>query len=204
MMSWSIWRVLGRMILSGLLAFFRGLNVEALHRRMGWRAAVIAIAGLPMIRPWLAPYVLFAGLDRPGVSYIILVPVSLIILSVVAKAIGGAVSGVRAQWRRPQSGTVVRPVEALVLAVAVYIVAWSAIPPDRWRLEPVLSSRSLPYIYKVRYAARQFRRNTGHRFATLPSRQIYRAGCWKAPDRAGERPAAQQISRKSPAWLMKS
>jgi membrane protein required for colicin V production len=172
--------VLGVMILSGLLAFSRGLIREVLSIGAWLGAAAIAVAGLPRIRPLVEPYVPSPEWTDP-VCYIILFLVSLIILSVVAKAIGGAVRSSVISGIDRTLGLLFGLARGAVLAVAVYIVACLAIPPDRWPL-PVLESRSLPYIYSgAEWAARQIPQE--YRPTVLPppaSRQAALGGLLKA------------------------
>ena len=137
--------VLGVMILSGLLAFSRGLVREVLSIGAWLGAAVVAMTFLPAIRPLLAPYVPSPEWTDPA-GYIILFVVSLIVLSLIAKTIGGAVRSSAIGGIDRTLGLVFGIVRGAALAIAVYIVACMAIPPDRWP-EPVLESRSLHYIY---------------------------------------------------------
>ncbi len=146
--------VLAVMVLSGLLAFSRGLIREVLSIGAWAGAAVIAMAGLPFIRPWLEPYVPSPDWTDPA-GYIIVFLVALIILSIIAKAIGNAVRSSVISGIDRSLGLLFGFARGAVLAVAVYIVACLAIPPDRWP-QPVLESRSLPYIYTgAEWVARQ-------------------------------------------------
>jgi membrane protein required for colicin V production len=137
--------VLGVMFLSGLLAFSRGLVREVLSIGAWIGAAVVAITFLPAIRPLLVPYLPSAEWIDPA-GYIILFLVSLIVLSLIAKTIGGAVRASVIGGIDRGLGLLFGLARGAALAVVVYIVACMAIPPDRWP-EPVLESRSLPYIY---------------------------------------------------------
>ena len=127
-------------------------------------------------------------------GYIILFLVSLIILSVVAKAIGGAVRSSVISGIDRSLGLLFGFARGAVLAVAAYILACLAIPPDRWP-QPVLESRSLPYIYNgAVWAARQF--PPDYRPTVLPpppSRQTALDGLLKASPigRASDRPLSK-------------
>jgi membrane protein required for colicin V production len=146
--------VLGVMIVSGLLAFYRGLIREVLSIFAWVGAGVVAVAGLPWIRPLLEPYVPSPEWTDPA-GYTILFVVSLIILSVIARAIGGVVRSSALSGVDRSLGLLFGLARGAVLAVGVYIVACLAIPPDRWP-PPVLESRSLPYIYSgAEWVARQ-------------------------------------------------
>ena len=108
-------------------------------------AAVIAMTFLPAVRPLLAPYVPSPEWIEPA-GYIVLFLVSLIVLSLIAKTIGGAVRSSAIGGIDRTLGLVFGLARGAALAIVVYIVACMAVPPDRWP-EPVLESRSLPYIY---------------------------------------------------------
>jgi membrane protein required for colicin V production len=137
--------VLGVMFLSGLLAFSRGLVREVLSIGAWLGAAVVAMTFLPAIRPLLARYVTSPEWIDPA-GYMILFVLSLIVLSLIAKTIGGAVRASVIGGIDRSLGLVFGLLRGAALAIAVYIVACMAIPPDRWP-EQVLESRSLPYIY---------------------------------------------------------
>src|ERR1700689_2559356 len=62
--------VLGVMLVSGLLAFSRGLIREVLSIGAWLGAAAIAMAGLPMVRPLLEPHVPSPEWTDPA-SYIV-------------------------------------------------------------------------------------------------------------------------------------
>jgi len=172
--------VLGVMLVSGLLAFSRGLIREVLSIGAWLGAAAIAMAGLPMVRPLLEPHVPSPEWTDPA-SYIVVFLVSLIVLSVIAKAIGGAVRSSVISGVDRSLGLLFGLARGAVLAIAVYIVACLAIPPDRWP-QPVLESRSLPYIYSgAQWAVRQIPQE--YRPQVLPpppSRQTAFGGILKA------------------------
>ncbi len=137
--------VLALMFVSGLLAFSRGLVREVLSIGAWLGAAVVAMTLLPAIRPLIAPYMPAPEWVDPS-GYIILFLISLIVLSLIAKTIGGAVRSSAIGGIDRTLGLVFGLARGAVLAIAIYIVACMAIPPDRWP-EPVLESRSLPFIY---------------------------------------------------------
>lgn len=146
--------VLALMFLSGLLAFSRGLVREVLSIGAWLGAAVIAMSFLPALRPFLEPYMPSPEWTDPA-GYIILFVVSLIVLSLIAKTIGGAVRSSAIGGIDRTLGLVFGLARGAALAVVAYIIACMVIPPDRWP-EPVLESRSLPYIYTgAEWVARQ-------------------------------------------------
>jgi membrane protein required for colicin V production len=137
--------VLGVMLLSGLLAFARGLVREVLSIGAWLGAAVVAISFLPAIRPLVVPYVPSPEWTDPT-GYILLFVVSLIVFSLIAKTIGGAVRSSAIGGIDRTLGLVFGFARGAALAVVAYIFATMVTPPDHWP-EPVLESRSLPYIY---------------------------------------------------------
>ena len=100
--------VLAVMFVSGLLAFSRGLVREVLSIGAWVGAAVIAITFLPAIRPLAGPYMPSPEWTDPA-GYIVLFLVSLIVLSLIAKTIGGAVRSLGDRRHRSHVGTGVRP-----------------------------------------------------------------------------------------------
>jgi membrane protein required for colicin V production len=127
-------------------------------------------------------------------GYIILFLISLIILSVVAKAIGGAVRSSVISGIDRSLGLLFGLARGAVLAVAAYILACLAIPPDRWP-QPVLESRSLPYIYNgaewtARHIPQEYRPTV---LPPPPTRQAALDGLLRASPigRASDRPLSR-------------
>lgn len=137
--------LLAVMILSGLIAFVRGLVREVLSIVAWLGAAAVSFTFLPTIRPWISPYMPSPEWTDPA-GYIILFLIALIVFSLIAKTIGGAVRSSPISGIDRTLGLVFGLARGAVLAIIVYIVACMAIPPERWP-PSVLESRSLPYIY---------------------------------------------------------
>jgi len=137
--------VLGVVFLSALIAFMRGLVREVLTIGAWVGASAVAIAFVPAVRPLLGPYMPSPEWIDPA-GYIMLFLVSLIVFSLIAKAIGGAVRGSVIGGIDRTLGLLFGVARGAALAVAAYIFACMAVPPEHWP-EPVLESRSLPYIY---------------------------------------------------------
>ena len=123
--------VLGVMFLSALLAFSRGLVREVLSIGARLGAAVVAITFLPNIRPLLEPYMPSPEWVDPA-GYIVLFLVSLIVFSLIAKTIGGAVRSSAIGGVDRTLGLVFGLARGAALAVAAYIVAAMVTPPDHW------------------------------------------------------------------------
>jgi membrane protein required for colicin V production len=137
--------VLGVMFLSGLVAFTRGLVREVLSVVAWVGAAATAMAFLPAVRPLLAPHLPSPEWVDPA-GYILLFIVSLILFSLIAKTIAHAVRSSAIGGIDRTLGLVFGLARGAALAIAAYIFACMAIPPDHWP-PSVLESRSLPYIY---------------------------------------------------------
>ncbi len=153
-MTWVDIAVLAVMFLSGLLGLARGLVREVLSIGAWIGAAVIGMMGLSTLRPFLTPYMPSPEWVDPA-GFVILFIVSLIVLSLIAKTIGGAVRSSAIGGIDRSLGLLFGLARGAALAIAIYIVACMAVPPDRWP-EPVLESRSLPYIYTgAEWAAKQ-------------------------------------------------
>jgi membrane protein required for colicin V production len=146
--------VLGVMFLSALIAFMRGLVREVLSIGAWIGAAAVAMELLPMVHPLLNPYMPSPEWTDPA-GYILLFLISLIVFSLIAKTIGGMVRSSAIGGIDRTLGLVFGLARGAALAIAAYIVATWLVPVDHWP-EPVLESRSLPYIYTgADWAARQ-------------------------------------------------
>jgi len=137
--------VLGLMFLSGLIAFTRGLVREVLSGVAWVGAAAVAMTFVPASRPHIVPYMPSPEWADP-VGFIVLFIVSLIIFSLIAKTIAHAVRSSAIGGIDRTLGLIFGLARGAALAIAVYIFACMAIPPEHWP-PPVLESRSLPYIY---------------------------------------------------------
>jgi membrane protein required for colicin V production len=137
--------VLGVMFLSGLLAFSRGLVREVLSIGAWLGAAAVAVTFLPEVRPLVEPYVPSPEWVDPA-GYILLFVISLIVFSLIAKTIGGAVRSSAIGGVDRTLGLLFGFARGAALAVAAYIIVSMAIPVEHWP-EQVLESRSLPFIY---------------------------------------------------------
>jgi membrane protein required for colicin V production len=146
--------VLGVMVLSGLLAFSRGLVREVLSIAAWLGAAVVALEFVPAVRGLLAPYMPSPEWVDPA-CYILLFLIALIVFTLIAKTLGGMVRTSAIGGIDRTLGFVFGLARGAALAVVAYIIASLVTPPERWPAQ-VLESRSLPYIYNgAVWAARQ-------------------------------------------------
>jgi membrane protein required for colicin V production len=137
--------LLGVMFLSALIGFVRGLVREVLSIAAWVGAAAVAITCVPFARPLVSGLVPSPEWVDPS-AYILLFVVSLIVFSLIAKVIGGAVRSSAVGGVDRSLGLLFGLARGAALAIAAYIVAGMAVPVDRWP-EQVLESRALPYIY---------------------------------------------------------
>jgi len=145
-MTWVDGVVLGLLGVSALLAFARGLVREVLGIGAWVGAVVIALQALPwsreLVRTWIKEQAWIDPLAFVGVLI-----VSLIVLSLIARAIGRGV-------RESALGGVDRSLGLLFglargagLVILAYILGGMAMAIDQWP-EPVLKSRSLEPAYQ--------------------------------------------------------
>jgi membrane protein required for colicin V production len=136
--------VLGVMFLSGIIAFSRGLVREVLSVAAWIGAVAAAMALVPVARSTIAPYMPPEWTEP--VSFIALFLIALIVFSLIAKTISHAVRASAIGGIDRTLGLVFGLARGALLAVAVYIFACMAVPPEHWPPQ-VLEARSLPYIY---------------------------------------------------------
>ena len=137
--------LLGVVLLSGLIALMRGFVREALTIAAWLGAAAAAHALVPFARPIVAGW-LPAPEYADYASYAGLFMILMIIFTLIAKAIGGAVRGSAIGGIDRTLGLVFGIARGGALAIAAYFIAGMAVPVDHWP-EQVLQSRSLPFVY---------------------------------------------------------
>lgn len=145
-MNWVDLVVLGVILISGLLAFSRGLVREALGLAAWVLAGAAAFAAQPFILPWARQQ--FADQTLADtVALVAVFVVVLILLSILAGAISGAVRGSVLGGLDRTLGLLFGLGRGAVLVCAAYIVVGLAVAVDQWP-PPVLSARSLPFVYR--------------------------------------------------------
>ncbi|GAC1345229.1 MAG: hypothetical protein NVSMB18_24460 [Acetobacteraceae bacterium] len=147
-MNWVDLVVLAVILLSGLLAFMRGLVREVLGVGAWVVAAAVAspYGVFPYVQPWMRQQFTDPTLaDTVAMGGVFLLV--LIVASIIARGISNAVHGSMLSGLDRTLGLLFGLGRgALVLATA-YIVAGLAVPVDQWPM-PVLGARSLPVIYR--------------------------------------------------------
>jgi membrane protein required for colicin V production len=153
-MTWVDLAVLGILGLSALLAFMRGLVREVLGIGAWVGAVAAAITELPLARSLVRPWMKTPEWVDP-ISFIVVFLVSLIVLSLIARAIGRLVRGSALGGVDRTLGLVFGLVRGAVLVILAYIIAGMAVPVDHWP-DPVLEARSLePAFEGARWMVRQ-------------------------------------------------
>jgi membrane protein required for colicin V production len=153
-MTWVDLAVLGILAVSGLLAFVRGLVREVLGIG-AWIGAIAAgIAGLPLVRGYVRNW-----MDTPEwvdpVSFLVVFLVTLIVLMLVARAIGSFVRGSALGGVDRTLGLLFGLARGAVVIMIAYILGGMVFPIDRWP-KAVLDARMLPVAYEgARWAREQ-------------------------------------------------
>ncbi len=144
-MNWIDLAVIAVIVISGLLAFLRGLVREALGIG-AWAGALFAAWSLfPATQPRFRHWIGNPELADPA-AFLSVFVVVLVVLSVLAGVLGGwarrsAIGGVDRTL-----GTVFGLLRGAVVIVAAYIGLGMAVTPDRWP-EALTQARTVPYAY---------------------------------------------------------
>ena len=145
-MNWVDLVVLGVILLSGLMAFARGLVREALGLGAWVLAAFVAWKMLPLVQPWARQQVsdpaLADTLALVGVFVIVLILLSLLAGGIASMVRGSVVGGLDRTL-----GLVFGLLRGAALVCVAYIIAGMAIPIEQWPA-PVLNARVLPLVYQ--------------------------------------------------------
>ncbi len=147
-MNWVDVVVLAVVVLSGLLAFMRGLVREVLGVGAWFLAALAAspYGAFPHVQPWMREQ--FADPSvADAVAFGAVFLMVLIVLWLVARTISNAVRGSALGGLDRTLGLVFGLARGAVLLAAAYILAGLAIVVDQWP-QPVLEARSLPTIHR--------------------------------------------------------
>jgi membrane protein required for colicin V production len=142
-MTWVDFVVLGVLLLSAGLAFFRGLVREVLGIGAWVGAAIVGLLAEPSVKPWMAGHVqpdwLATGLAVGAVFLVVLILLKIIIHWVAGKVQRSALGGVDRAL-----GLVFGLARGAFVVVLAYILGGLAMPAaDRWP-EEVRQARSLP------------------------------------------------------------
>jgi membrane protein required for colicin V production len=182
-MTWVDLVVFGFLLVSGLLAFARGLVREVLGIG-AWVGSVAAgFFGLPMMRDIVRSWLPSPQWVDP-VSFIVVFLVSLIVLMLVARAIGGFVRGSALGGIDRTLGLVFGLARGAAVVTIAYIVGQMVFPIERWP-DVVLDARTLAPTYEAARWARE----------QLP--EAYRPHTLDPPP-AGRQATAEALLRANP------
>ena len=162
--------LLGVMLLSGVVALMRGLVREVLSVVAWLGASAVATTCMPAVRPMVRQWVPSPEWADPA-GYIILFLVSLIVFTLIAKVISGAVRSSSIGGVDRSLGLLFGLARGAALAVVAYILGGMAIPVDHWPPQ-VLEARALPLIYDgAQWTARMLPAEYRPDLQAPPSRQ---------------------------------
>ncbi|HBK08404.1 MAG TPA: colicin V production CvpA [Acetobacteraceae bacterium] len=146
-MTWVDLVVFGFLLVSGLLAFGRGLVREILGIGAWIGSVALAFFGLPMTRGIVRTWFSTPEWVDP-VSFILVFLISLIILMLIAKMIGGFVRGSVLGGVDRTLGLVFGLARGATVVIIAYILGQMVFPIDRWP-DAVLRARTLTPIYEA-------------------------------------------------------
>ncbi|HVC62896.1 MAG TPA: CvpA family protein [Acetobacteraceae bacterium] len=144
-MTWVDLAVLVVLAVSALLAFMRGLVREVLGIGAWIGAGLAAAWGLPLARPQFHQWFGTSPWADP-IAFVAIFVVALILLMLVAHAIGRAVRFSPLGGLDRTLGLVFGLVRGAALVIVAYIVAGMVVPVDQWP-QPVQQARSLAPAY---------------------------------------------------------
>jgi membrane protein required for colicin V production len=179
-MTWVDLAVLGVMAISALLAFMRGLVREVLGIGAWVGAVAAAIEGLPYARTIVRNWMGTPEWVDP-ISFAAVFLVSLIVLSLIARAIGRTVRDSSLGGVDRTLGLVFGLARGAALVILAYIIGGMAVSVDHWP-DPVLEARSLePAFMGARWVVRQLPDDYRPRlYAPPPGRQATAAALLQA------------------------
>jgi membrane protein required for colicin V production len=182
-MTWVDLTVFGFLLVSGLLAFVRGLVREVLGIGAWVGSVAIAFFALPTMRGMVRTWFSTPEWVDP-VSFIVIFLISLIMLMLIARAIGGFVRRSALGGVDRTLGLVFGLARGAAVVIVAYIIGQMVFPIERWP-DAVLNARTLTPTYE---AARWVRDQ-------LP--EPYRPHTLDPPP-AGRQTTAEALLRASP------
>jgi membrane protein required for colicin V production len=143
-MTWVDLAVLGVLAISALLAFMRGLVREVLGIGAWAGAVAAAVEGLPLVRPMVRNWIGASPWVDP-VSFVGVFVITLIILSLIARAIGRSVRGSALGGVDRTLGLVFGLARGAALVMVAYLIGGMLVSPQQWP-EPVQRALFLPVV----------------------------------------------------------
>lgn len=146
-MTWVDLVVFGFLLVSGLLAFGRGLVREILGIGAWIGSVALAFFSLPTMREVVRTWFSTPEWVDP-VSFIVVFLISLIVLMLIAKMIGGFVRGSVLGGVDRTLGLVFGLARGAAVIIIAYILGQMVFPIDRWP-DAVLHARTLTPTYEA-------------------------------------------------------
>ncbi|MDR3530938.1 MAG: CvpA family protein [Rhodopila sp.] len=146
-MTWVDLVVFGFLAISGLLAFVRGLVREVLGVGAWVGSVAAAFFGLPMMRGVVRNWFSTPEWVDP-VSFIVVFLISLIILMLIARAIGSFVRSSALGGVDRTLGLVFGLARGAAVIIIAYIIGQMVFPIERWP-DAVLDARTLTPTYEA-------------------------------------------------------
>ena len=138
--------ILGVTGISGIVAFMRGLVREILSIGSWAGASALAAWLEPVAKPAMLQWIPSPEWVDP-ISYIVLFLVALIVLTILARAVSGAVRSSAVGGVDRSLGLLFGIARGFGIAIIAYIVAGMAVPVEHWP-DDVLNSRAIPFVYE--------------------------------------------------------
>ena len=151
-MTWVDLVVFGFLAISGLLAFVRGLVREVLGLGAWVGAVAAAIFALPTMRDIVRNWFSTPEWVDP-VSFIIVFLVTLIVLTLIARTVGGFVRASALGGVDRTLGLVFGLARGAAVVIVAYIIGQMVFPIERWP-DVVLEARTLTPTYQAARWAR--------------------------------------------------
>jgi membrane protein required for colicin V production len=146
-MTWVDLAVFGFLLISGLLAFVRGLVREVLGIGAWVGSLALAFFALPTMRGIVRQWIPQPEWIDPA-SFIVVFIVALIVLMLIARAIGGFVRRSALGGVDRTLGLVFGLVRGAAVIIVAYIIGQMVFPIERWP-DAVLDARTLTPTYEV-------------------------------------------------------
>jgi membrane protein required for colicin V production len=146
-MTWVDLAVFGFLLISGLLAFVRGLVREVLGI-VAWAGSLaLAFFALPTMRGFVRNWIPQPEWVDPA-SFIVVFIIALIVLMLIARAIGGVVRRSALGGVDRTLGLVFGLARGAAVIIVAYIIGQMVFPIERWP-DAVLDARTLTPTYQA-------------------------------------------------------
>jgi membrane protein required for colicin V production len=145
-MNWVDLAIIALLVISGLLAFMRGLVRELLGIGSWIGAGFFATWAFPLVRDRVRGWLGSPDIGDPA-AFAAMFLVAVVFLSVIAGMLGGVVRMSLLGGVDRTLGVVFGLLRGAVLVAFAYIAGGIIVPVERWP-DAVLEARSLPYAFR--------------------------------------------------------